>query len=115
MIYAKKSFLETMAEEGPVIKYDDYGRKVFIFNPYYRGKDPMKQIFWKTKNADETNGFVRNPFAPGAEYGYDSTTYDKFQQSGFPQTNVDPYFELGLQNSALKSGFIQTNVDPYFE
>ena len=29
----------------------------------------------------------------GAEYGYDSTTYEKFQQSGFPQTNVDPYFE----------------------
>ena len=35
----------------------------------------------------------RNPFAPGAEYGYNSTTYEKFQQSGFPQTNVDPYFE----------------------
>jgi hypothetical protein len=36
---------------------------------------------------------VRNPFAPGAEYGYDSTTYEKFQQAGFPQTNVDPVFE----------------------
>ena len=34
----------------------------------------------------------RNPFVPGAEYGYDSTTYEKFQQAGFPQTNVDPYF-----------------------
>ena len=32
----------------------------------------------------------RNPFAPGAKYGYDSTTYEKFQQTGFPQTNVDP-------------------------
>ena len=66
---------------------------VFVFNPFYRGKDPMKQTYWKTKNADGTNGFVRNPFAPGAEYGYDATTYEKFQQSGFPQTNVDPYFE----------------------
>ena len=91
-IREKKSFFEMM-EEGPVIKYDDYGRKVFIFNPYYHGKDPMKEIFWDTKNADGTKGFVRNPFVPGAEYGYDSTTYEKFQQSGFPQTNVDPYFE----------------------
>ena len=52
----------------------------------------MKEIFWGTKNADGTKGFVRNPFAPGAEYGYDSTTYEKFQQSGFPQTNVDPFW-----------------------
>ena len=88
----KKNFFEIMAEEGPVIKYDDNGRKVFIFNPFYRGKDPMKQIFWKTKNADRTNGFVRNPFAPGAEYGYDSTTYEKWQQKGFAQPNVDPYW-----------------------
>ena len=89
----KKSFLEILEEVGPVIKYDDNGRKVFILNPYYRGKDPLKEIFWVTKNADGIKGFVRNPFAPKAEYGYDSTTYEKFQQSGFPQTNVDPYFE----------------------
>ena len=88
----KKNFLEIMEEEGPVIKYEDNGRKVFIFNPYYRGKDPLKEIFWGTKNADGTNGFIRNPFAPKADYGYDSTTYDKFQQYGFPQTNIDPYF-----------------------
>ena len=91
-MHEKKNFFEIMDEVGPVIKYDDDGRNVFIFNPYYRGKDPMKQIFWKTKKADGTNGFVRNPFVPGAEYGYDSTTYEKWQQSGFPQTNVDPYF-----------------------
>ncbi|MBP5434561.1 hypothetical protein J6Z39_01930 [bacterium] len=53
----------------------------------------MKELFWKKQNADGTKGFVRNPFAPGAEYGYDSTTYEKFQQSGFPQTNVDPYWQ----------------------
>ena len=81
-----------MDEEEPVIKYDDNGRKVFIFNPYYRGRDPMKEIFWGSKNADETKRFVRNPFAPGAEYGYDSTTYEKWQNKGFIQTNVDPYW-----------------------
>ena len=41
----------------------------------------------------EPRGFVRNPFAPGAEYGYDATTYENWQNKGFPQTNVDPYFE----------------------
>lgn len=89
----KKNFLEMMNEEGAVIKYDDNGRKVFIFNPYYRGKDPLKEIFWETKNADGTKGFVRNPFAPGAEYGYDSTTYEQWQNKGFIQTNVDPYWQ----------------------
>ncbi len=48
-------------------------------------------------------------FVPGAEYGYDLTTYEKWQQSGFPQTNVDPYSNLQQSN-----GFIQTNVDPYW-
>lgn len=81
----KKNFFEMMDEAGPVIKYDNNGRK-------YRGKDPLKEIFWKIQNADGTKGFVRNPFAPGAEYGYDSTTYEKFQQLGFPQTNVDPFW-----------------------
>ena len=38
MNYDKKSFFEMIGEEGPVIKYDDNGRKVFILNPYYRGK-----------------------------------------------------------------------------
>ena len=92
-MHEKKNFLETMEEEGPVIKYDDNGRKIFFFNPYYRGKDPMKEIIWETQNADGTRGFVRNPFAPGTEYGYDATTYEKWQQSGFPQTNVDPYWQ----------------------
>jgi len=32
------NFFEMMDEVGPVIKYDDDGRKVFIFNPYYHGK-----------------------------------------------------------------------------
>ena len=89
----KKNFFEMMNEKGPVIKHDDNGRKVFVFNPFYRGKDPLKEIFWSRRNADGTKGFVRNPFAPGAEYGYDSTTYQKWQQKGFAQPNVDPYWQ----------------------
>ena len=58
-----------------------------------KGKDPMKEIFWETKNADGPKGFVRNYFASGAEYGYDSTTYQKWQQKGFVQPNVDPYWQ----------------------
>ena len=33
----------------------------------------------------------RNPFVPGAEYGYDSTTYEKWKQKGFVQPEVDPW------------------------
>ncbi len=61
-------------------------------NPYYVNKDPLKEIIWGKQNADRTKGFVRNPFAPGAEYGYDTTTYENWQNKGFPQTNVDPYW-----------------------
>lgn len=39
-----------------------------------KGKDPLKEIIWEKQKADGTKGFVRNPFAPGAEYGYDATT-----------------------------------------
>ena len=88
----KKSLSEIMEEIEPVIKHNDNGMKVFILNPYYRSKDPMKEMLWSRRNADGTKGFVRNPFAPGAEYGYDSTTYQKWQNKGFIQTNVDPYF-----------------------
>ena len=90
-MHKKRSFLEMMDEVGPIIRYEDDGDKVFIFNPYYKGKDPMKEIIWGKQNADGTKGFIRNPFAPGAEYGYDSTTYEKFQQAGFIQPEVDPW------------------------
>ena len=81
-----------MEEAGPIIKYDDNGRKVFILNPYYREKDPLKTIFFDGNDGSGRPMIYRNPFVPGAEYGYDSTTYEKFQQAGFPQTNVDPYW-----------------------
>jgi len=79
-------------DEGPVIKYDDdNGRKVFMFNPYYREKDPLKTIFFEGNDGSGRTMIYRNPFAPGAEYGYDSTTYEKFQQKGFIQPEVDPW------------------------
>ena len=82
-----------MEEAGPVIKYEDNGRKVFILNPYYREKDPLKAIFFDDNDGTGKPMIYRNPFVPAnAEYGYDSTTYEKWQQSGFPQTNVDPYW-----------------------
>ena len=77
--------------------------KIVVHNPYYKnidplkrlmkGKDPMKELFWNKHNADVTKGFVRNPFAPRAEYGYDFTTYEKWQQSGFVQPEVDAWIQ----------------------
>jgi len=77
---------------GPVIKHDDNGRRVFIFNPYYRGKDPMEEVLWRIKTDSGTWGFIRNPFAPGDARTW-SNTYEKFQQSGFIQPEVDPYWQ----------------------
>ena len=61
-------------------------------NPYYVNKDPLKTILFDGDNGSGKPMIYRNPCVPGAEYGYDSTTYEKFQQAGFPQTNVDPYW-----------------------
>ena len=61
-------------------------------NPYYVNKDPLKTILFDGDNGSGKPMIYRNPFTPGAGYGYDATTYEKFQQSGFPQTNVDPYW-----------------------
>ena len=62
-------------------------------NPYYVNKDPLKAIFFDGSDGSGRPMIYRNPHVPAnAEYGYDSTTYEKWQQSGFPQTNVDPYW-----------------------
>ena len=74
------------------VKSDDNGRKVFFFNPYYKGKDPLKEIFWGTKNADGTKGFVRNPFAAPAEYNPFVSTADFWFNSDFNRGNIDPYW-----------------------
>jgi hypothetical protein len=62
-------------------------------NPYYINKDPLKTIFFDGNNGSGKPMIYRNLFVPtNAEYGYDATTYEKWQNSGFPQTNVDPYW-----------------------
>ncbi|MCR4799497.1 MAG: hypothetical protein K5860_03220 [Bacteroidales bacterium] len=61
-------------------------------NLYYVSKDPLKTILFNGDNGSGKPMIYRNPFVPGAEYGYDATTYDKWQQSGFVQPNVDPYW-----------------------
>lgn len=61
-------------------------------NPYYINKDPIKNILILGHDGSKPI-LVRNPFAPKGEYGYDATTYEKWQQKGFPQTNVDPYWQ----------------------
>ena len=81
-----------MEEIEPVIKYDDNGHRVFFFNPYYRGKDPLKTIFFDGNDGAGKPMIYRNPHVPAnAEYGYDLTTYEKWQQSGFVQPEVDPW------------------------
>ena len=65
---------------------------IMIFrNPYYVNKDPLKTILFDGGNGSGRPMIYRNPFVPGAEYGYDSTTYEKWQQSGFIQPEVDPW------------------------
>jgi RHS repeat-associated protein len=60
-------------------------------NPYYVNKDPLKTILFDGNNGSGKPMIYRNPFVPGASYGYDSTTYEKWQQSGFIQPEVDPW------------------------
>ncbi|MBO4698900.1 hypothetical protein J5690_04730 [bacterium] len=83
------------SEQPPVFTDNSTGPNgaIMIYkNPYYVNKDPLKTILFDGNNGSGKPLIYRNPFVPGAEYGYDSTTYEKFQQSGFPQTNVDPYW-----------------------
>ena len=60
-------------------------------NPYYVNKDPLKAIFFDGNDGTGKPMIYRNPFVPGAEYGYDATTYEKWQQKGFVQPEVDPW------------------------
>ena len=88
---------KSLHEEGPVISVEVEGtagtpRRVFIRNPFYRGKDPMKEVIWRHRNPDGTWGFVRNPFAPGGDHDPGTTTYEKIRQKGFVQPEVDPYW-----------------------
>ena len=83
------------SEQPPVFVDNSTGPNgaIMIYkNPYYVNKDPLKTILFDGDNGSGKPMIYRNPCVPGAEYGYDSTTYEKFQQAGFPQTNVDPYW-----------------------
>jgi len=67
-----------------------------IQSPFYRGKDPMKEVYWKHKNADGTWGFAHNPFfnPEGVQYG---STWQRFNMNNdMPwlfQPEVDPYHD----------------------
>jgi hypothetical protein len=52
----------------------------------------MKEVMWRVKTDSGQWGFIRNPFAPGGAPTW-SNTYEKFQQSGFIQPEVDPYWK----------------------
>ena len=60
-------------------------------NPYYVNKDPLKTILFDGNNGSGKPMPYRNPFAPGAEYGYDATTYEQWLNKGFVQPEVDPW------------------------
>ena len=84
------------SEQPPVFVDSSTGPNgaIMIYkNPYYLNKDPLKAIFFDGNDGSGRPMIYRNPYVPAnAEYGYDSTTYEKWQQSGFIQPNVDPYF-----------------------
>ncbi|MBO4698276.1 RHS repeat protein, partial [bacterium] len=87
--------LRLLQEEQPPFFIDNStgpnGAIMIYKNPYYVNKDPLKTIFFEGNDGSGRPMIYRNPFAPGAEYGYDSTTYEKFQQKGFIQPEVDPW------------------------
>lgn len=82
-------------DQPPVFK-DNFtgpnGAIMFYRNPYYINKDPMKTLIIEG-HSGRGFMFVRNPFAPGAEYEYDHTTAEKTTESKFNPGNIDPYFE----------------------
>ncbi len=89
----KETKYDVYQSMGPVIKNKDDVRGYSItFNPYYKGKDPIQDYFMEDTGPNGDKGLITNPFAPGAEYGYDSNTYEKIQQHGIIQPEVDPYF-----------------------
>ncbi len=79
---------------GPIIKNkDDVRGYSIMFNPYYKGKDPIKEFFLDNVKINGGKGLITNPFKPKAEYGYDSTTYEKITNKGFNYGNIDPWLE----------------------
>ncbi len=53
----------------------------------------MKEVIWETKNTDGTRGYVRNPFAPPADYNPYNSTADFWFHSGFNRGEIGPGWE----------------------
>ncbi len=75
-----------------IVNKDDVREYSITFNPYYKGKDPVMDYFMEDTGPNGGKGLIINPFKPGAEYGYDSTTYEKITNKGFNYGNIDPWF-----------------------
>ena len=58
-----KTEVSSIHDQGPVIRIQTENpsgkpRWIFVFNPFYKGHDPMKELIWETKNADGIRGFM---------------------------------------------------------
>ena len=90
-ILKKMLRLEEDSEEKPFEKYESNGYIVFVRNPFYRQKDPLKTIIKHGHNGRDFM-FVRNPFATPPEYNPFVSTADFWFNSGFNRGNIDPYW-----------------------
>ena len=80
------------SEQSPVFIDNSTGPNgaIMIYrNPYYINKDPLKNILILGYDGSKPI-FVRNPLALPASRTW-SNTYEKWQQSGFVQPEVDPW------------------------
>jgi hypothetical protein len=64
------------------------GATMFFRNPYYINKDPMKELMWDIENEDGTRGYVRNPFAPGADTSKQQNLKKLIESDGVVGTSV---------------------------
>ena len=90
-ILKKMLRLEDDSNEKPFEKYESDGYIMFVRNPFYKQKDPLKTII---KDGHNGRGFmfVRNPFAAPAEYNPFVSTADFWFNSDFNRGNIDPYW-----------------------
>ncbi|MBO7127460.1 hypothetical protein J6W78_07960 [bacterium] len=90
-ILKKMLRLADYSEDKPFEKYESDGYIMFVRNPFYRQKDPLKMII---KEGHNGRGFmfVRNPFAAPPEYNPFASTADFWFNSDFNRGNIDPYW-----------------------
>jgi len=68
------------------------GATMFYRNPYYINKDPMKTLIIEG-HSGRGFMFVRNPFAPPADYNPYNSTADSWFHSGFNRGEIGPGWE----------------------